>query len=348
MNTRLLEKLAKTGIEPAQVLSDEINENEVVEYPTKIPALNIAFSGKIDGGYIPGVITIAGASKNFKTMFGLIMVKAYLDKHEDGVCVFYDSEFGAAADYFDSVGIDKNRVIHIPVGTVEELKVDIMKKLENINKDDHVVFFIDSLGNLASKKEVDDAISEKFVADMSRARAIKSLFRCIMHPVGRKQIPVIVINHIYETQDMFAQKKLSGGSGILYASNDILMVSRKQIKDKGEVSGYEFVITIEKSRRVKEKTKISVEVNDNGINPFSGLLDLAVEFGYVSKISGRYSRNMVPGDKRVFKKDTQNFEWFAPFIKDLAKDIENKYRLTMPEKKIILNDLDIVSKLKEE
>ncbi len=342
--SRLISKLAKTGIVGGTVLAEE-NTKQDVEYPTKIPALNIALSGRMDGGYIPGIITIAGQSKNFKTLFGLIMVEAYLRAHKDAVCVFYDSEFGAAASYFDAIGIDKGRVIHIPVGTVEDLKIDMTKKLDEIKDGEHVIFFLDSLGNLASKKEVDDAMNEKYAADMTRARAIKSLFRIIMHPIGTKGIPFVVVNHIYETQDIFSQKKLSGGTGIMYASNDILMVSRKQIKEQGKVSGYEFIITIEKSRRVKEKEKIAIEVkHEDGINPYSGLLELAIEFGYVIKSGTRYYRKDISGDKAVFKKDTQNFEWFSPFIGNLAKDIERKYALIKEDANIMIGD-DVVNSL---
>ena len=70
-------------------------------------------------------------------------------------------------------------MLHTPITDVEKLKFDIIGQLENIERNDKVVIVIDSIGNLASKKELEDAINEKSVTDMSRAKALKGLFRMI-------------------------------------------------------------------------------------------------------------------------------------------------------------------------
>jgi len=62
---------------------------------TDVPMLNVALSGSIDGGFTPGLTMFAGPSKHFKTMFTLVCAKAFLDKHDDGVVLWYDSEFGS-------------------------------------------------------------------------------------------------------------------------------------------------------------------------------------------------------------------------------------------------------------
>ena len=54
------------------------------------------------------------------------------------------------------------------------------------------------MGNLASKKEVEDAEAGKSVADMSRAKAFKSLFRMVTPHLTLKDIPLIVVNHTYK------------------------------------------------------------------------------------------------------------------------------------------------------
>ena len=91
--------------------------------------------------------------------------------------LFYDSEFGSPQSYFEQFGIDTDRVLHTPIANVEELKFDMINQLENLEREDDVVIVIDSIGNLASKKELEDALAEKGVADMSRAKALKGLFR---------------------------------------------------------------------------------------------------------------------------------------------------------------------------
>src|SRR5699024_7187031 len=150
--------------------------------PTPVPALNLALSGDLNGGLRPGITTMAGQSKTFKTLFGLIICKAYLDQNPDALMIFYDSEGGASQDYFESVGIDLDRVLYFPIMNIEDLKFDMMDKLEAIraevdktNENAEFIWLIDSLGNLASSKEVEDAIDKKSVADMTRAKAMKSL-----------------------------------------------------------------------------------------------------------------------------------------------------------------------------
>src|SRR5690606_37483740 len=121
--------------------------------------LNYAISGSGDGGLLPGLFQITGPSKHFKSKFALMFAAAFLKKYKDGILLFYDSEFGMPREYFQSLDIDMNRVIHTPITNIEELKHDIMNQLEGIDKGDKIMIMIDSIGNLASKKEVADALS---------------------------------------------------------------------------------------------------------------------------------------------------------------------------------------------
>lgn len=166
---------------------------------TSVPIINVALSGKFGGGASPGLLMIAGPSKHFKSGFSLLMAKAYLDKYKDGIILFYDSEFGTPKEYFGTYDIDLSRVIHTPITNLEEFKFDIMKQLEEIKRGDHVMIVVDSVGNLASKKETDDALDGKSVADMTRAKGFKSLGRLITPHLTLKDIPMIVINHVYST-----------------------------------------------------------------------------------------------------------------------------------------------------
>ncbi len=180
--------------------------------PTDVPMLNVALSGDADGGVTSGLHVLAGPSKHFKPSFALVMAKAYLDKHADAIILFYDSEFGSPREYFEVFGIDTNRVLHTPIKHVEELKFDLIHQLEQITPSDKVVIIIDSIGNLASKKELEDAMSEKSVADMSRAKALKGLFRMATPYLTMNEIPMIAINHTYqEIGPLYAKSIVSGG-----------------------------------------------------------------------------------------------------------------------------------------
>jgi len=178
---------------------------------TSVPMVNVALSGSVDGGLTPGLTVLAGPSKHFKSAFSLLMASAYMKQYPDSVLLFYDSEFGTPAGYFDSFGIDMTRVIHTPITDIEQLKFDIMKQLNEIGRTDKVVMVIDSVGNLASKKEVEDAANEKSVADMSRAKSLKSLFRMVTPHLTLKDIPLIVVNHTYKEIGLYPKDIVGGG-----------------------------------------------------------------------------------------------------------------------------------------
>ena len=159
-----------------------------------------------------------------------------------------------------------------------------MKQLKAIERGEHIFIIVDSIGNLASKKEVEDALDGKAVADMSRAKQLKSLFRMITPHLTLKDIPMIVVNHTYKEIGMFPKDIVGGGTGSYYGSDNIWIIGRQQEKDGTEISGYHFVINVEKSRYVKEKSKIPITLSyENGINKWSGLLDIALQGNYIAK-----------------------------------------------------------------
>lgn len=210
-----MDKLKKNStIKEISILNESKFFTDKKMVSTNIPAINIALSGDITGGFTSGLTTFAGVSKNFKTGFSLLLAKAYMDEHPDSVLMFYDSEFGTPQAYFDTFKIDTSRVLHIPISDVEQLKFDVMKQLETIENTDKVIFVIDSIGNLASKKEVEDTLNEKSVADMSRAKQIKSLFRMVTPHLTIKDIPMVVVNHTYKEMCLEGSTKIKTADGI--------------------------------------------------------------------------------------------------------------------------------------
>ena len=332
---RLMERLHNAGsIKSTQLTKSSLfTEKDVIS--TAVPMVNVALSGKLDGGLTNGLTVLAGPSKHFKTAFGLLMMKAYMDKYPDGICLFYDSEFGTPEHYFSSLKIDTDRVIHIPIKNVEELKFDLVKQLEEIGTEDRVYVMIDSIGNLASKKELDDARDEKSVADMTRAKQLKSLFRMITPYLAMKDVPLVAVNHTYQTQEMFSKAVVSGGTGVYYSADNIWIIGRQQEKKGTEIEGYNFIINVEKSRFVKEKSKIPISVTwEGGIKKWSGLLDVALEGEFVVKPSmGWYSKvDMETGvveENKVRAAVTETKEFWDGIIDHpkFMKYVEEKYSM---------------------
>lgn len=299
------------------------NDKDVVR--TKIPMLNIAISGALDGGMQSGLTIFAGPSKHFKSNMGLTMVSAYMNKYPEAICLFYDSEFGISEAYLRAMKVDPDRVIHTPIQSVEQLKIDMVNQLEAIERGEKVIIFIDSIGNMASKKETEDALNEKTVADMTRAKQLKSLFRIVTPFFSIKDIPCVAVNHTIETMEMFSKTVMTGGTGVMYSADTVFIIGKRQIKDGTELQGFQFVLNAEKSRAVKEKSKFFIDVKfDGGIDPYSGLLEMALELGFVVKPkNGWYSREfldvetgeMVREEKSWRAKDTSSTEFWGPMFK---------------------------------
>ena len=339
----ILDKLKKNStIKDTAILKDSHFFTKKDMIPTTIPVINVALSGRLDGGLTPGLTMWAGPSKHFKTAFSLLMAKSYLEKYEDSVLLFYDSEFGTPQSYFDSFGIDTNRVLHTPVTDVEQLKFDLMKQMDQIDRGEHVIIVIDSIGNLASKKEVEDALNEKAVADMSRAKQMKSLFRMVTPHLTLKDIPMVVVNHTYKEIGMFPKDIVGGGTGSYYSADNIYILGRQQQKEGTEISGYNFIINVEKSRYTKEKSKIPVSVSfDGGISRWSGLLDMALESGHVVKPSNGWYQ--IAGEEKKYRaKETETSEFWKPILTDKTfyDWVKNRYSVASTN---ILKDEDIES-----
>jgi len=331
----LLGNLMKAGsIKGIQTLEESSLFNQKDLIPTTIPIINAAFSGDINGGISTGLTILSGESKTFKTMLSLYCLKAYQTKYPESVCLFYDCEFGVTPKYLESFGIDNSRVLHIPIEHVEQLKFDIVKRLESIKRGDKVFILLDSLGALASKKEVEDAINEKSVADMSRAKAIRSLLRIITPHLTSKDLPCIMVNHVYQSQGMFSTTVIPGGTAVTYAANTIFVIGKSQEKEGTDVVGYKFTLNVHKSRFVKEKSKFPFNVNmDTGINKFSSLIDLAFQSGHIVKPSnGWYQKvDIATGeveDKKYRLKETNTDEFWEAILEndEFVKWVKNRYQ----------------------
>jgi hypothetical protein len=139
-----------------------------------------------------------------------------------------------------------------------------------------------------------------------------------------KNIPLLAVNHTYKEIGLFPKDVVGGGTGIYYSADNIWILGRQQDKVGSEIKGYHFVINVEKSRYVKEKSRIPISVSwDGGVEKYSGLLEVALAGGYVVKPSnGWYARNVaVPGDEngtgpKYREKDTLAEEFWKPIFEE--------------------------------
>ena len=283
------------GGEYTQLASD-IDETETY-VDTGSYIFNALVSGSIFGGVSGNKITaIAGESSTGKTFFSLAVVKNFLDTHPDGYCLYFDTEAAVSKTLLRSRGLDINRIVVVNVVTIEEFRskalkaVDLyLKKKEGERKP--CVFVLDSLGMLSTEKEIQDALDDKQVRDMTKSQLIKGAFRMLTLKLGQAKIPMIVTNHTYDVVGSYVPtKEMSGGSGLKYAASSIIYLSKKKEKDGTEVVGNIIKCKTQKSRLSKENKDVEVRLfyDDRGLDKYYGLLDLAEKYEIFKKVGTRY------------------------------------------------------------
>jgi|LauGreDrversion4_2_1035121.scaffolds.fasta_scaffold15962_6 RecA/RadA recombinase len=311
-------------------------------------AFNALLSGSLYGGIADNkIIALAGESATGKTFFTLGIVSKFLADNPDGVVLYFDSEQAVTTDMFTSRGVDPKRVAVFPVGTVEEFRhqaIQIVDNYRSLPKSNQrpMMMVLDSLGMLSTKKEVEDTASGKDVRDMTRAQVVKATFRTLTLKLGAAGIPLIMTNHTYDVVGAYIPtKEMGGGSGLKYAASTIVYLSKKKVKDADNtVTGNIIHCKLYKSRLTKENSKVDVLVSyDSGLNPYYGLLDLALEFGIFKKVSTRIE---LPDGSKAFEKNiNENPEKY--FTKEVMDDLEKMVALHFKYGSSVERDSDGVS-----
>ncbi len=343
----LLSKLKKNSTSKhADILTKSTVYNDTEQTPTSIPLLNIALSGDIDVGFKPGIIGISGPSRHYKTGYALQLGAAFQRKNPEGVVLFIDTEFGSPESYFRNSGMDPERVVHVPVTNLEEMTHELIQQVDALDRNDKVMIIIDSIGNVASKKEVDNSLDGKGTQDMTRAQKMKSMFRQVTPMARLKNITIVFINHVYqEIGPMYAKTIMSGGQGPMLAADTVFIIGRSQEKAGTELAGYTFTINIEKSRFVQEKKKLPITITfEGGLNKWSGLLDLARELNFVGCPTQGWYQMIDPESgeyigEKVRAKQTETEEFLGKLLKDekFKAAVRKEFQLAQP--KPITNDL---------
>ena len=268
--------------------------------------LNAQLSGSIHGG-IPNnrVTAIAGEQATGKTFYAIGIASTFLNDHPDGAVFYFDSEAAATPDLFRDRGLDAARVWHFPIDTIEEFRTQMIRILDNLLKTPEkdrkpLLIILDSLGMLASQKELQDAMDDKQVRDMTKSQTIKSVFRIITSKLGKLKIPMIVTNHTYKTMNPYGDPTdMGGGSGLKYAASTIITLTKSKEKDSSkEIIGNIIKVKTYKSRLTKENTQIATRLffDSRGLDEYYGLLELGEKHG----IFIRKGNRILTGESSVY------------------------------------------------
>jgi len=299
-----LDNLVKvTGNEYATKVSDGVEAGDVTGHvDTGSYILNALVSGDIYGGIPSNKITaLAGETATGKTFFALGIVKQFLADNPSGGVLYFESESALTKEMIESRGIDSQRMIILPVTTIQEFTHQAVKIVENHTEDKPIMMCLDSLGMLSTTKEVGDISEGKETKDMTRAQLVKGCFRVLTLKLGKAGIPLLVTNHTYkQVGTMFPTDVMGGGSGLQYAASTIIFLSKRKEKEGTDVVGNVIHCKNFKSRLTKENKRVDVLLRyDQGLNRYYGLLELAEKYDIIKKVSTRYE---MPDGTKVFGK----------------------------------------------
>jgi len=317
------------GDDYTQLASDISDSEQYVDTGSLV--FNGLISGSIFGGVSSNKITaIAGESSTGKTFFSLAVVKNFLDTNPDAYCLYFDTESAISKSLLEDRGIDTTRLVVINVVTIEQFRskalkaVDIYLKAKTEDRKP-CMFVLDSLGMLSTEKEIDDALNDKQVRDMTKSQLVKGAFRMLTLKLGQANIPMIVTNHTYDVIGAYVPtKEMGGGSGLKYAASTIIYLTKKKEKDGKDVIGNLIKAKTVKSRLSKENKEVTVRLfyDDRGLDKYYGLLELG-ELGELWKnVAGRYEIN----GKKVYAKEVyKNPEkYFTPEVMQALDETANK------------------------
>lgn len=285
---------------------------------------NALVSGSIFGGIPSNKITaLAGESGTGKTFFCLSVVRNFLDTDPDAGVIYFETESAISKQMIESRGIDSKRMVIFPVATIEEFRtqaVRIVDKYMEQPKDERkpLMFVLDSLGMLATNKEVQDASDDKNVRDMTKAQLVKSVFRILTLKIGKANIPMIVTNHTYDVVGAYVPtKEMGGGSGLKYSASTIVYLGKKKEKDGTTLIGNIIKCEAKKSRLTREGSKVETRLffDERGLERHYGMLELGERAGLWANRAGRYE---IDGKKLYGKQILANpEEYFTPEVLDL-------------------------------
>jgi RecA/RadA recombinase len=187
------------------------------------------------------------------------------------------------------------------------------------------MFVLDSLGMLSTSKEINDALNDKEVRDMTKSQLIKGAFRMLTLKLGQANIPMIVTNHTYDVIGAYVPtKEMGGGSGLKYAASTIIHLSKKKEKDGTEVIGNIIKAKTAKSRLSKENQDVEIRLfyDERGLDRYYGLLELGELGGIWKNVAGRYEMD----GKKIYAKQilAEPEKYFTPEVMQALDEIAKK------------------------
>jgi len=285
-------------------------------------ALNYLISGDFHKGVPLGKVTVfageSGAGKSYICSGNII-------KHaqEQGIfVVLVDTENALDEAWLHALGVDtdEKKLLKLSMAMIDDVAKTIstfMADYKGLTGEERpkVLFVIDSLGMLLTPTDVNQFEAGDMKGDLGRkAKSLTALVRNCVNMFGNYNVGMVCTNHTYASQDMFdPDDKISGGQGFIYASSIVVAMRKLKLKEDedgnkiSDVMGIRSACKVMKTRYAKPFEGVQVKIPyETGMNPYSGLTDLAEKKGMLKKDGNRLM--FVTSDGEIIKHFRKGWE----------------------------------------
>ncbi len=281
--------------------------------------LNKIMSGSFFKGAPQGRLTsLAGASGSGKSYLAANLVRAA--QQAGAYCVVVDSEGALDDDFMTKIGVDtNNNYQYVSVTTITQVTKVISsllkgyKAAEGTSEDAQQVFIlIDSLDMLMTETEQDHYNKGDQKGDQGqRNKQLKAMLRTFVQDIKNLNVTLVFTSQVYKNQDMMNGEGVwIVSDAVKYSTSQIVLLSKLKLKDEsgkaGDFAGIRMKCEGYKTRFAQPFQKVTIEVPyDKGMDPNSGLLEVALEMGVVTKKGSRYS--LSDSDESWYSKDIDKY-----------------------------------------
>ena len=285
-------------------------------------ALNYLISGDFNKGVPLGKVTVfageSGAGKSYICSGNIIK-----NAQEQGIyVVLIDSENALDEAWLHALGVstDESKLLKLSMAMIDDVAKTIatfMSDYKSLPDGERpkVLFVIDSLGMLLTPTDINQFEGGDLKGDLGRKpKALTALVRNCVNMFGSYNVGLVCTNHTYASQDMFdPDDKISGGQGFIYASSIVVAMRKLKLKEDEEgnkvtdVMGIRSACKVMKTRYAKPFEGVQVKIPyEQGMSPYSGLVDLAEKKGMLKKDGNRLM--FVTSDGEIIKQFRKAWE----------------------------------------
>lgn len=292
-------------------------------YSTGNYVLNRIISGNVYHGIPQGRITdLAGPSGAGKSFIAANLVAAA--QREGASILVVDSENALDDDFMSKIGVDVNRedYMYAGVNTIPEASKVVSTFLngykESVGEDKdapQVLILIDSLDMLMTETEQEHFEKGVTKGDQGQKnKQLKAMLRTFVQAIKNLNVAIICTSQVYKNQDILNGEGIwIVSDAVKYAASQIILIQKRKLKDDskgakvGDFAGVRMICEGYKTRFTKPFQKVEIEVPyETGMDPTSGLLEVAKDAGVVVQKGSRYC---IAGDEdnTWYSKDLEKY-----------------------------------------